>query len=457
MSALGSIDFALVPRTVVELCQKLRAAGFEAYLVGGGVRDLVLKRPVHDWDVTTSARPPEVQGLFLRSVPTGIAHGTVTVLLDDLDVQVTTFRGESGYSDARHPDQVVFLDSIEADLSRRDFTINAMALDPVARVLVDPFGGSDDLERREVRAVGDAAARFAEDGLRCMRALRFAAVLEFAVDPPTLAAIPPALPRFRQVSAERVRDEMLKLLAARRPSTAIELMWTSGLLAEVLPELVAAVGLAQNRFHVEDVYQHSLAVCDRVRPDPILRLAALLHDVGKPVTAAPHATREGENAFHRHEQVGAEICDGIARRLRLSNEQRERLCHLVAHHLIQTGGWTAPGLRRFLRRVGVDALDDLFELRAADLEGRPEAEQRLVELRRVREHLEEIRNERAPLQVSDLAIGGAEVMERLGIPPGRQVGEILRALMERVLEDPSLNEPEKLLAIVDETDQPKKH
>jgi tRNA nucleotidyltransferase (CCA-adding enzyme) len=450
MSALGSIDFVLVPRTVVELCEKLRAAGFEAYLVGGGVRDLILKRPVHDWDVATSARPPDVQRLFLRSVPTGIAHGTVTVLLDELDVQVTTFRGESGYSDARHPDQVVFLDSIDADLSRRDFTINAMALDPVARVLVDPFGGSDDLERRLVRAVGEAAARFAEDGLRCMRALRFAAVLDFAVDQATLDAIPPALPRFRQVSAERVRDELLKLLTARRPSPAIELMRSTGLLAEVLPELAAAVGLAQNRFHVEDVFQHSLSVCDGVRPDPILRLAALLHDVGKPVTVEPHATREGENAFHQHEKVGADLCDAIARRLRLSNEQRERLCHLVAHHLIQTSGWTAPGLRRFLRRVGTVALDDLFELRAADLEGRPDADRRLFELGALRKRLEEIKTERAPLQVSDLAIGGAEVMARLGIQPGRQVGEILRALMERVLEDPALNEADALLAIVDE-------
>ncbi len=410
MFSLASIDFEQIPAAVVRLCRRLRERGHDAFLVGGGVRDLLLGRPVHDWDIATSARPEEVQRAFARTVPTGIKHGTVTVLEGGLELQVTTFRGETTYSDARHPDSVSFVRSIEEDLSRRDFTINAMALDPVARVLVDPWGGADDLERRLLRAVGEPLARFGEDGLRAMRAVRFAAVLELAVDPPTLAAIPQVLDRFRRVSAERVRDELLKLLVAPRPSVGIELMRVSGLLGEVLPELLAGFDLTQNRFHAEDVYWHSLHACDGVPADPILRLAALLHDIGKPVTAAPHATREGENAFHAHEHEGAQLCDAIARRLKLSNEERERLCHLVAHHMIQLEGWSSPGLRRLLRRVGLEHLDDLFALRAADLGGRPEAETRLAQLAELRRRLDGLAQERPALDTRDFFIDGKAVM-----------------------------------------------
>jgi tRNA nucleotidyltransferase (CCA-adding enzyme) len=444
------IEHERLPADLLRLCRRLREAGFQAHLVGGGVRDLLLGRQVHDWDVATSARPREVQELFRRTIPTGLEHGTVTVLVGGLVVQVTTYRGEAGYQDARHPDQVVFLDSIEADLSRRDFTINAMALEPLSRELVDPFEGALDLERKLVRAVGDARQRFAEDGLRPMRALRIAAQLEFTVDPDTLAAIPEALSGFRRVSAERVRDELLKLLCAPRPGAAVELMREAGLLAEVLPELLAARGVTQNRFHIEDVYQHSLRVCDAVRPEPILRLAALLHDVGKPLTAAPHTSREGESTFHGHEQVGARLCEEIGRRLRLSNAQRERLTLLVAHHLVRTSGWTEAGLRRYLGRLGETPLDELFELRAADLQGRPQAAERLHELEELRAQFQKLREQGSPLRVADLAVGGREVMERLGIGPGRQVGELLRALLERVLDDPSLNQRETLLGLLDE-------
>ncbi len=345
---------------------------------------------------------------------------------------------------------MVFLDSIEADLSRRDFTINAMALEPLSRELVDPFEGARDLERKLVRAVGDARQRFAEDGLRPMRALRLAAQLEFTVDPDTLAAIPEALPGFRRVSAERIRDELLKLLCAPRPGAAIELMREAGLLAEVLPELLAARSVTQNRHHFEDVYQHSLRVCDAVRPEPVLRLAALLHDVGKPLTAAPHPSREGESTFHGHERAGARLCEAIGRRLCLSNAQRERLVRLVAHHMVPTNGWTAAGLRRYLCRLGETPLDELFELRAADLQGRPQAAERLRELEEVRLQLQRLREEGGPLRVADLAIGGREVMERLGIGTGPRVGELLRALLERVLDDPALNERETLLGLLDE-------
>ncbi len=452
MASVYGIDFERIPREVVSLCQRLRDAGHEGYLVGGGVRDLLLGRPVHDWDVATSARPEQVQALFARTVPTGIKHGTVTVLLGGGgSVEVTSYRGEASYSDARHPDEVRFVASIEEDLARRDFTVNAMALDPVARVLVDPHAGGEDLERGLLRAVGEARDRFREDGLRPMRAVRFAATLELELDGATFAAIPEALASFRRVSHERIRDELLKLLAARRPSRGIELMRQGGLLGEVLPELVATVGVAQNRYHSDDVYWHSLRACDAApAADPILRLAVLLHDIGKPETATPHEEREGENAFLRHEEASARACDAIAERLRLSGAERARIVHLVANHMFPLEGWSAPGLRRFLRRVGEASLDDLFALRAADLGVRPEAEARLGQLDALRSRLREVRAAAPALATSALAIDGKQVMARLAIPPGPRVGEILRALLERVLEAPELNTPERLLELCDE-------
>jgi tRNA nucleotidyltransferase/poly(A) polymerase len=451
MASLYTIDFAEIPLDVVELCRRLRAAGHEAYLVGGGVRDLVLRRSVHDWDVATSARPEEVQGIFERSVPTGIKHGTVTVLLaGGRGVEVTTYRGEAGYSDGRHPDTVSFVRSIEEDLSRRDFTVNAMALDPVARVLVDPHEGGEDLARRVLRAVGDPVARFREDSLRVMRAVRFAATLELELETATFAAIPATLGGLRRVSSERIRDELLKLLEAPRPSLGIELMRTSGLLAEVLPELAATIGVTQNRFHSDDVYWHSLRACDAAAPgDPVLRLAVLLHDIGKPETATPHAEREGENAFLRHEEASARGCEAIALRLRLSSADRERTVQLVANHMFPLEGWSSPGLRRFLRRVGEDRLDELFALRAADLSVRPDGEERLRQLAALRERLRVVGAARPPLQASALAIDGKQVMARLAIGPGPRVGEILRALLERVIEEPELNTVERLLELCD--------
>lgn len=444
------IPSGVIPRSVVGLCRRLGDAGFEAHLVGGCVRDLLLGREVHDWDVATSARPKDVQRLFRRTIPIGIEHGTVAVVLPGhLQVEVTTYRGEGAYSDGRRPDSVTFVGSLEEDLQRRDLTINAIAVDPRAERVVDPIGGRADLARRVVRAVGDPRERFAEDGLRCMRAVRFAAVLEFAMDPDTAAAIKTSMGSFRKVSRERVRDELLKLLAARRPSLGLELMESSGLLEEVLPELAAGRGVHQNRFHGEDVYEHSLRACDEARGDPILRLAVLLHDVGKPGTTAPHEKREGENTFHGHHEVGARICEQICDRLRLSREQSERICRLVRHHNFPLEGWTDAGLRRFVRRVGRESLDDLFTLRRADLAGRDGPDQR-PGLEALRERIDALLRQEPPLEPRELAVDGRALMRRLGIPPGPAVGQILRALMERVLDDPDLNSEEQLLALADE-------
>ncbi len=459
-----------IPDEVVRLCRQLTSAGFEAWLVGGAVRDLLLTRgQAYDFDVATSAAPDEVARVFGRrkTIPTGEKHGTVTVLLRDPNappdpqkvgqVEVTTYRGEGAYTDGRRPDEVTFVRSLVEDLQRRDFTMNAIAYDPLTDRLEDPFGGQTDLAAGIIRAVGDPVARFGDDGLRAMRAVRFAAQLGFAVEPATEAAIAGTLATFRRISAERVRDELLKLLAAPVPSVGLRLMERTGLLGVVLPELVESVGVHQNRHHAHDVWHHVLACVDAAAlaegsGSPwMVRMAALLHDVAKPRTAAPRADDPTENTFYRHEYVGAKMADAIARRLKLSNEERERLVLLVGHHMFwYAAEWTDGTVRRFISRVGVEALPQLFALREADVRGRGRDENPGVELDELRRRVAGELERQVALKVSDLAISGQDVMRILAVPPGRIVGQVLRALLERVLDDAALNTSEQLSALVPE-------
>lgn len=448
------LDPRQIPDDVLAVCRKLRGAGHEAHLVGGGVRDMLLGRVPADFDIATDARPEAVLELFGHrfAIPTGLQHGTVTVVTSAArNVEVTTFRGEGAYLDGRRPSSVSYVSSLREDLSRRDFTMNAVAFDPLSGALTDLFGGQEDLARRLVRAVGDPLARFREDGLRPMRAVRQAAQLEFDVEAATLAAIPETLDVFRKVSAERVRDEMLKLLAAPRPSRGLELMRQTGLLEEVLPELLEGVGCTQNRFHKHDVYGHTLAVVDATRGDAIVRLGALLHDVGKPRARQPREGAPGEYSFFKHEYIGADMADAIARRWKLPNADRERVVAMVAHHMFfYTPDWTDGTLRRFVRRVGGELLPALFALREGDIAGRGFAEDPEVELGELRRRVEEVAAADAALRVTDLAIDGRDVMRVLGIPPGREIGVLLERLLERVLDDPSLNERETLEALLPE-------
>ncbi len=447
-----AIELGQIPTPVILLCKRLRQHGFEAYLVGGGVRDLLLHRTVYDWDVATSAHPEKVQAFFKRTIPTGIKHGTVTVLLrPDLKVEVTTYRGEGAYSDARHPDSITFVGTIEEDLARRDFTMNAIALDALDHRLVDPLQGALDLERRLIRAVGDPLDRFFEDGLRPMRAVRFAAVLELAVEERTLAAIPQCLHRFRCVSAERIRDELLKLLSARRPSVGIELMRQTGLLAEVLPELHSEWNVIRGPSDPnETIYFRSLRACDQTVGDPVLRLAALLQHLGDASMEQSLAEGWSEIATGGQAQKRDQRCDAIGRRLKLSNEQRERIGRLVIHPAFPLEGWSPAELRRFLHRIGPEHLDDFFALRAGDIGAHCSEIEHLQKLQTLRDQLSKMLEESPALQLSDLAIDGQAVMARLGIDPGPRIGQILKALLERVLEDPSLNQKEILLQLVDE-------
>jgi tRNA nucleotidyltransferase (CCA-adding enzyme) len=460
-AAPAPIDRDLIPADVIAICRRLQTAGHQAHLVGGGVRDLVLGRQPKDFDLATSAHPDAVMALFGHrfAIPTGLQHGTVTVLSGPppagRPVEVTTFRGEGVYLDGRRPSSVEFGKTLIEDLARRDFTMNAIAYDPIADAdgkLTDPFGGQQDLAARLVRAVGDPRQRFAEDGLRPMRAVRQATQLGFAIDPPTLQAIPATLASFRKVSAERIRDELLKLLAAPAPERGIELLRASGLLAEVIPELLEGVGCAQNRFHKFDVYGHTVATLAATRStDPILRLGALLHDVGKPRAQAPKPDAPGEFSFFKHEHIGAEMAVSIGQRLKLATAERESVRLLVANHMFYyTPEWTDGSVRRFVRRVGIEELPALLALREADVAGRGFGEDPDKETAELRRRIELAASADAALTVKDLALNGRDVMQLLAVPPSKVIGVVLEALLERVLDDPGLNTRDRLAQLVPE-------
>jgi tRNA nucleotidyltransferase/poly(A) polymerase len=433
------------PRELYDFASVLGGAGKRCFLVGGAVRDYLLGRPVSDFDVATDARPEEVRKLYRRVVPTGIKHGTVTVLFDDLKVEVTTFRTEADYSDGRHPDKVEYASTIEEDLGRRDLTMNAMAYDLLGRELLDPEGGEADLGRRLVRAVGDPVERFREDGLRPLRALRFAAQLGFEIEEATLAAVPASLDRFSLVSMERVRDELLKMLLSAAPSRGLRLMESTGMLRIVLPEIASCRGVEQKGAHRYDVLDHLYASVDFAPAEPALRLAALLHDVGKP--AAKIEVPGSEPTFHRHEERSAEMADAILRRLKLPNGLIDEVVHLVRHHMFAyDDSWSDAAVRRFLARVGEDKVEPLFALRLADgsgIVGLPVDPRSLEPFRR---RIDTVLAQSHAFGLRDLAIGGAELAS-IGVPKGPAMGRMLAELLEAVLDDPGLNEKERLVAI----------
>ena len=439
-----ALDPNQAPPSMRDVIRRLHESGHEAAFVGGCVRDLLRRIPVADWDIGTSAVPETVMSLFPRAIPTGLKHGTVTIPTPDGACEVTTYRVESGYSDARHPDQVEFVGDVTKDLARRDFTVNAMAWDPETGVLVDPFGGRVDLERRRIRAVGNALDRFREDGLRPMRAARFSATLEFDLEPETEAALGPSRDRLALVAPERIRDELMKMLRAPIPSRGFEVLRRTGLLATVLPELAACVAVPQNRHHAHDVYFHTLYTVDAAPAEkPVVRLAALFHDVGKPKT---RAERGGDATFYNHEFESLRLAEEAMTRLRFSRETIARVSHLVRHHMFDyRPEWTAAAVRRFVRNVGPDQIADLFDLRIADNIGNGTKTGFPHYLEELRSRIEEVLAAREALTLRDLEVGGGDVMRVVGLPPGPRVGQILDRLLEEVLEDPSKNRREWLL------------
>ncbi len=429
----------------------------ELVLVGGAVRDRLMGRPEGDWDLATALLPEEVlaraRRAGLRVIPTGLQHGTVTVMLGGRPAEITTFRGDDAYLDGRRPVSVRLGVALEEDLARRDFTVNAMAL-PIESLdapdwrdhVVDPFGGKADLEAGLLRAVGDPLERFREDGLRPLRACRFAAQLGFRLEPATLAAIPRRLDVARKVAVERVFQEMEKLLCGLDASRGLRLLEGSGLLELWLPELGPLVGCAQNRHHDLDAWEHTLTVVAGIPAEPVLRWAALLHDLGKP--GARSQGPDGATHFHGHEELSLRLAEGLLERLRASRALRDAVLALVRHHGQRPSPqWSDAACRRLLARLEADRvpLEAWAALRRADLQGRAEpSEASKRELDATLQRLHRLRETQPPLSVRDLALNGTELMRLLGRPGGPWLGRLQAHLLERVLEEPALNTPEAL-------------
>lgn len=476
----------ILPQPVVFVLHTLAASGFEGYVVGGAVRDVLMGRATTDWDFTTNATPAQIQKIFKRTFydnDFGMVGLPVKYLFEQMVVsgwvvdasltdderwqddvmEVTTFRHEYGYTDNRRPDHIVWGQRIEDDLARRDFTVNALAFETVPKNdptlggllfaarskpevelevrVIDLYQGQEDISSRLVRAVGVATERFDEDALRMMRAIRFGAQLGFMIEQHTLEAIVSRAHLIELISWERKRDELLKILASEYPADGVKLLDTSGLLQYILPEMMSMKGVAQGGHHIYDVWTHSIeALKECPSPDPIVRLATLLHDVGKPATMRQEGPRGV--TFYSHEVVGARMAKLIGRRLRLTNAQIDKLWVLVRWHMfVYSPEMTDAAIRRFIKRVGVENINDMIMLRIGDRKGSGSTATswRLRELQeRVGEQLYQ------PMSISDLKVDGHTVMEILGIAPGPRIGEILSILFEEVMENPELNTSEYL-------------
>ncbi len=458
-----------IPKEVIEISQKLEKAGFEAYLVGGCVRDILLNREPKDWDIATSAKPEEIQNIFSRRPSDGV--GTPTPSLADVGadsntiyenqfgtvgvktesekpklkvIEVTTYRIEGKYTDKRHPDEIKFAKTIEEDLGRRDFTINALAMNVAAKEIIDPFNGQEDLKNKIIRTVGDPEARFSEDALRLMRAVRFAAELGFTIEEKTFAAIKKQVGLLEMIAKERIKDEFKKMIMTEDAAKGIDLLEESGLLKYIIPELREGIKVKQNRHHIYTVWEHILKTLDySAKKDYSLevRLASLFHDIGKP------QTKRGEgpdSTFYGHEVVSAKIAVKILDRLRFSKSLIEKVSHLVRYHMFyyNVGDVTEAGVRRFLARVGPENVDDLIKVREADRIGSGVPKAVPYKLRHLLFMIEKVKKD--PILPKMLKLNGNDLMELLNIKPGPKVGFVLNILLEEVLDDPKRNEKEYL-------------
>ena len=436
-----------IPTEVKEIIKQLEQAGFEAYIVGGCVRDLIMGEEPGDWDLTTNAKPEQIQKLFADSFYEN-NFGTVGVKSDIGVIEVTTYRAESGYSDKRRPDEVKFVMTLDEDLKRRDFTMNSIALTihDTRYTIHDPFGGQRDIERRLIRAVGDAEERFAEDALRMMRAVRFSATLGFKIEDKTHEEIKAHSHNIKHVSQERVRDELMKLVNGDHAAQGIKLMRETNLLDYVLPELLEGVGIEQNLHHIYTVWEHNIRALQYTVEQnyPIeVRLAALLHDVGKPRSKRG----EGRNCtFYGHEVIGARIAKEALSRLKFPKEIIEKISKLVRYHMFYylPDEVTESSVRRLVAKIGADNVEDLLKLREADRIGSGTPKAIPYKLRHLKFMIDKVA--RDPISPKLLKINGNDIMKLLSIEPGPKVGMIMNALMEEVLDDPTRNDEDYLKA-----------
>ena len=457
-----------IPSQVISVLEKLKSAGFEAYAVGGCARDFLLGREPEDWDIATNAKPEEIQKTFPKSFYEN-KFGTVTVLLRKTaelrgtdaeprgtnqrnieQIQITTYRVDEKYSDKRHPDSVKFTANLKEDLARRDFTINAMALEigitnhELRIKIIDSFDGQKDLRDKIIRAVGDPKKRFSEDALRLLRAVRFASQLNFLINKETLSAIKEMNKEISLLAKERVRDEFVKIIMSDRAADGVELLRETGILSIILPEVMEGYGVGQNKHHIYTVYEHNLRALRYAAENKlslIVRLASLFHDVGKPRSKRGDGP---DSTFYSHDVIGAKMTKEIMRKFKFPNEEIRKISLLVRYHLFyyNVDEVTPSSVRRLIKNVGLENMDDLINVRIADRigSGVPKAEP--YKLRHFRYMVDKVSKD--PISVKMLKINGNDVMNILGIQPGPKVGIILSALFSEVLDDPKLNEREYL-------------
>ena len=424
------MKYIKIPKEVEFILNRLYKAGHEAYVVGGAIRDWLLGKDITDWDVNTSASSDQIKEIFKDKNIFSLKHDTVTVVMKKKNYEITPFKGGT----------------LITDLMHRDFTINAIAYDPIKEIIIDPVNGKGDISKKVIRATENAYARFNEDPLRTLRAIRFSVELGFRIDKKTMDAIIDMAHLITTVSEERIRDELLKILVSPIPSKGIVLIQKTGLIKYIIPELMEGYGIRQNHYHKYTVFKHILITLDKVDSDPILRLSALFHDIGKPRTKRKV---KGRVVFYGHEEKSAEIAVEIMKRLKFSNEMISKVDILVRNHMINySPDWNDATVRRFINKVGKDTIMYLILLRKADLEAH--GKNKFCEIKLLEELTKRINRELEKgfaFSIKDLQINGNIIMDKLNIPQGPKVGKILKLLYEKVIERPELNNTKTLLSI----------
>ncbi len=431
-----------MPKNAKMILDTLHGAGYEAYIVGGCVRDAILGKEPSDWDITTNALPMQVKELFRRTIDTGIEHGTVTVMAGKEGYEVTTYRIDGKYEDSRHPSEVTFTRDLVEDMRRRDFTINAMAYND-KEGLVDHFGGIEDLNNRIIRCVGDPKERFSEDALRIMRAVRFAAQLDYDIEEDTVRAIQELAPTLTKISAERIQTELVKLLVSDHPEK-LKLAYELGITKVVLPEFDRCMETEQqNIHHMYNVGDHTIVAMQNVRNDRLLRLTMLMHDFGKPATMK--IDEEGVVHFKGHEELGSQIAKEIMKRLKFDRDTMDRVCNLIRYHDERYPA-KAPVIRRAINRVGEQDFPLLFEIRYADTMAQSTymRQEKLDLIQETKAVYQQILDSRDCVSLKTLAVNGKDLISQ-GVKPSKQMGDILHAMLMDVLEDPSRNTKDYLL------------